>query len=526
MQQSMMSISQHSQIPPMPRPSFQNGYGRSGQLESFYAPDSNTPETWTNAYHSMPRPSQHSVGTNSCGYQSIIGRRRQMRQDEMFFDNTSVGNGYSSSLFLNNSNNPAALIASHYVNMSDDQPPIIPPRYSRDNYYHSQDYLSENMNNNNNSNHSAYLNNPNLYPSINNGFRPINNTYPPPDAFQNYPDDEYLRHRAQSTSSTTSSDSVNPIRLIHQRLPPTMTRTNLPPKRSFVHEQCEMNNVPSSNPSYGNNPSGDSVFHRLAYTGTKSSLSKSSSNLCANLTNKTSLPTSSTTTSNNLKPHEIDFDESNSNGNSPNEAHQEPILNSSKCQRSRSVDGRARLKNAQTRPPAPPHVSSRSHHDYEENSSSSSSKFTSVIQRRESQPPRLPVTPRSMTTTAAANMKRSPAGQTMNSSRPTPTIRTRTSQLNSTSSEHDQPSAQETESDEISSHADPYQPKIVDSRTRTSHLIQRHPTSVNGNHLQPSPSTSSVTSTMSRNKVPLPSSLTQLEGKETNFSTNELNRYV
>jgi hypothetical protein len=100
-----------------------------------------------------------------------------------------------------------------------------------------------------NNNNSNYQHHPTHMPSsayastYTNGFRPINNHYSSSDAYHSYPDGEYLRHRAQSTSSTTSSDSVNPIRLIHQRLPPTMTRSNAPQKASAT---CESNSIGSS----------------------------------------------------------------------------------------------------------------------------------------------------------------------------------------------------------------------------------------------------------------------------------------
>jgi hypothetical protein len=264
-------------------------------------------------------------------------------------------------------------------------------------------------------------------------------------------------------------------------------------------------------PSNYTNATGDSVFHRLAYTGTKSSLSKSSSNLCANLLNKTSLPP------NNLKTHEIDLDETaNQSVIDPN---QESILtstnNASKCQRSRSVDGRARLKNAQARIA---NGTARPTNEYDEQPSTAvpSSKFTSVTTRRENQPPRLPITPRSMMNDRMATAKRTPSGNNLNYTRQGPSVRMRTSNGNLLDSDH--APSHDTE------HEEHYQPKIIETRPRTGIPVHRHATTIgNGNHLQPSASTSSVTSALSRTRLPISTSA-HLEGKDSNASCSELNR--
>lgn len=507
---------------------YPGGYARQGSYDPFYSTEPNQVDTWTNSYHSMPRPS-NSNG-NGSGYQSIIGRRRQMRQDEAYCDNNSVGNGYSSSLFLN-SQNPY-MMGNPYMNLAD-EPPIVPPRFSRDNYLDQREYLSENVNNNNNSNnplhpHGCMSGAPGYPPGGTNGFRSINHPYPPTDVYHPFQDEDYLRHRAQSTSSTTSSDSVHPIRLIHQRLPPTMARTHLPPKNGFTSEQGQLSPgkrdillfcslmqenrfILGQPPSNYTNATGDSVFHRLAYTGTKSSLSKSSSNLCANLLNKTSLP------STNLKTHEIELDEpADQPIIDPNqEAISTATNNASKCQRSRSVDGRARLKNAQARMA---NGSARPTNEYDEHPSTAvpSSKFTSATTRRETQPPRLPITPRSMMTDRMAAAKRAPSGNNLNYTRHGPAVRTRTSNGNLLDGDH--APSQDTE------HEEHYQPRIIESRPRTGIPVHRHATTIgNGNHLQPSASTSSVTSTLSRTRLPISTSA-HLEGKDSNASCSELNR--
>ena len=134
-----------------------------------------------------------STSSNSSlngGYQSIIGRRRYTaRSDDpnhFVMENTSVGDGYTSSIFTN-SQNPYQN-TNHYMNMNmSDEPPAIPPRFRRDTYdinepyrRHSTDeYLSENINNNNNNNSNhTYIHH--AYPATitnSTGFRPINIHY-------------------------------------------------------------------------------------------------------------------------------------------------------------------------------------------------------------------------------------------------------------------------------------------------------------------------------------------------------------
>ena len=228
-----MTTSQHQPANEnyMPR-QYSNGYLRQPSNDSFYSTDSNQYDGWNNPTGRPP--------TGSSGYQSIIGRRRQLRQDDVYLDPSSVGNGYSASPFVN-APNPYPP-ASHYMNLSD-EPPAVPPRFPRELYHDQHEYLSDNMNNNNNNYHHHHhqqqqqQHHPapvhSAYAGPMNGFRPINNHYYPTDAYNQYADEDHLRHRAQSTSSTTSSDSVRPIRLIHQRLPPTMARTHIPHDKQF-----------------------------------------------------------------------------------------------------------------------------------------------------------------------------------------------------------------------------------------------------------------------------------------------------
>lgn len=221
MQNSLMTMPQHQQNMNYMSRQFSHGYPPplQGNYDAVHPVDPNQYESWINSHRPMQQPS-----STSTGYQSIIGRRRQIRHDDVYHDHTSVGNGYSAPLFMNSQN------SYPYMNYSDDPPPVIPPRLHRDIYHehqqqqYQQDYLSENINNNNNNNSFVHHG----YPPTMNGFRPvINHQLMPGDYLQQFQEEEYLRHRAQSTSSNTSSDSTNPIRLIHQRLPPTSTRLNL-----------------------------------------------------------------------------------------------------------------------------------------------------------------------------------------------------------------------------------------------------------------------------------------------------------
>lgn len=222
---------------------------------NYLSQQGNFQDSWMN----NNRPSSMTTSTTSTssgGYQSIIGRRRHTTRQEdsnnYFIDNPSVGDAYSTSLFYNSQNSYP--ITNHYMNMSD-EPPVIPPRFRRENYRnddindqyrrHSTDeYLSENLNNNNNnSSHNVpretFIHH--AYPAtITNatGFRPINVNYN--NQLPSEQDD--LRDRAQSTSSTNSSDSLK------QRSNNIRTKMNnqqrLPPPSS-INEQILSNNSPS-----------------------------------------------------------------------------------------------------------------------------------------------------------------------------------------------------------------------------------------------------------------------------------------
>ncbi|CAF3229974.1 unnamed protein product [Rotaria sp. Silwood2] len=515
MQNSLMNMPQYNaNMNGTPRP-ISNGYAaRQGNFDSFYPTDPPQFDPWANLSHTMPPASN-----TSSGYQSIIGRRRQLRHDDNYHDNTSVGNAYSSLLFVN-SQNPYPITNNPYMNFPD-EPPAIPPRLHRDVYREQQEYISENVNNNNNNNNNAYIHQG--YPAMPNGFRPISHAYMPSDSFHQFHDDEYLRHRAQSTSSTTSSDSVHPIRLTKQRLPPTFTRTNVQQNKKLLSD--DHSELPSGQTTPNNGSvAGDSVFHRLAYTATKSSLSKSSSNLCANLLNKTPQHQQhQQNKSNNLKPYEIDYDDSN---NIPNK--QESISTSTnltnKCQRSRSVDGRARVKNAQTRAINNNNNNNNNHHhhhpnrsinDSDDNNSTTvpSSKFTSMNNRRDTAPPpRIPTTPRSTIADRTPLTKRVSSGNNLSYTKNHHGNRTRNSNGNLI----------DTDNDENLTFNDNYQPKIIDNKTRTSMSVNRYATN-NNNNIQSSASTSSVNSTMSRTKVPVPI-LTSLDKKDSNASGTDLNR--
>ena len=224
-------------------------------FDSFYATDTHHYNPWTN----FNRPTSTTSST-STGYQSIIGRRRQMRHDDNFHDSISIGNGYSS-VFFNKSQNLYPTTNS-YMNLSD-QPPVIPPRMNRNLFREQHEYTYENDNNNNNNNDNNNNNNNDnnnnnnnnnnddntnqnpyihqVYSAISNGFRPISDPSTPVDSFHQLQEDGYLRHRAQSTSSTTSSDSINPVRLIKQKLPPTSARASLQQnKKVFLDDNSQV----------------------------------------------------------------------------------------------------------------------------------------------------------------------------------------------------------------------------------------------------------------------------------------------
>lgn len=452
----------------------------------------------TNNYLSRPgnfyesnRPSLMTTSTSSIGgtggYQSIIGRRRQAgtRPDDLntyLIDNSSVGDGYSSSLFVNSQNTYP--MTNHYMNMSDDPPPAIPPRYRRDNntYRHedindqyrrhsTDEYLSENLNNNNNNSHTlpreTFIHH--AYPATitnSTGFRPINIHY---NQYTTEQDDVF--DRAQSTSSTNSSDSYKQQRsnLLRSQM---NNQQRIPINEQLPSEEIIINN---------GNQTGDSVFHRLAYTGTKTALSRSSSNSCSNLLNKNA----SQNPSNQLQSCEIDFDDSL---NTTIIDHTNEQITSNKYQRSKSVDTRARLKLAQSQ--------LNDDNNDEQQKTIPSSKFTPINSRP---PPRVPLTPTTTATTRTALTKRSTNG-----------IR----QQNSNGNMYDQDIENE---ENISYHDDNYQTKLSNNnRIGTNIPVHRYTT----NNIQPSPSTSSVSSNISRTKPPM-----NLDRRDSNISTSDANRF-
>jgi len=425
----------------------------------------------TSAYSRPTQPNQYydqnprsNIMTTSGGYQSIIGRRRQTRYDEVPTYQkdqlSSVGDGYSSSVFAN----PPQ---SYYMNMSNEPPappPAIPPRYRRDDYfadpyrrYSNEDYLSENTNNNNNTHpygQETFIHH--AYPAtITNAtsFRPIHIHYNQ----QIDPSNIYSRDRPQSSSSTTSTDSIK------QGI------------ASSLANGGQMTEQPTIG-VIGNAPS-DSVFHRMAYTGTKATLSKSSSNLF----NKSpqSMPV------NQLKSCEIDFDEMIPVENSPNN-------NGEKYQRSKSVENRTRMKLSQTRPTInlDPEESSYSSNNDEQTRFVPSSKFTSISNRRD-----IPV-------------------RTMGSSNGN-SVHKYSNRTTSRGSNGEMIDGGEIENDENCSY-----PDAVPMRTTIP--VQRYS---GHNSIQSSASTSSVSSVMSRNK-PIVSIPVTLDRRDSNDQTINNNRFA
>ena len=456
------------------------------------------------SYLTSNRPTLMTTSTSSTnsGYQSIIGRRRQTRHDDpnnYFVDNPSVGDGYSSSLFVHGQSSYPA--NSHYMNMSD-EPPAIPPRYRRtddaiDHYRrHSTDeYLSDNINTNNNNNSQTLPRNAfihHAYPAtITNatGFRPITTHYNPLSFEQDeFHEQRYERRTHEPINGNQISPTQSPIgNNKHDLL--IFFANDL----SFLLDPTSFN-------------SGDSVFHRSAYTGTKASLSRSSSNSCSNLLNKNASQNPST----QLKSCEIDFDDTQpatataapntTITDQTNESLASSSSSGNKYQRSKSVDTRTRLKLTGV----------RSNNESDENHLANnddqlrivpSSKFTPVNARP---PPRVPLTPRT------SLGKRSSNG-----------VRTPNSNGNYYDTEHVQHDFENEEN--ISFNDDHYQAKPIENRTRTAIPVHRYTTTNNNNHIQPSPSTSSVNSNIARTKPPVSTPM-NLDRRDSNGSMTDSNR--
>ncbi|CAF3610328.1 unnamed protein product [Rotaria sordida] len=490
-------------------------------------------DPWLNTNRStLMTTSTPSCGTGG-GYQSIIGRRRLTRYDDPnnFLDQSNIGDAYSTSVF-SNSQNPY-LTTNHYMNISD-QPPIIPPRLRRTNNYQNEDindqyrrhsideYLSENINNNNNNNNNNNQSLPNdtfihyAYPAtITNttNFRPINidynQQYDSTNQLSQEQDD--LHDRTQSISSTNSSDSIKqqqrsgrptnfPTQINHQQRlpPPTSIRTNLQQNERRTNERIQSNKLSPVDtqsplgqiPPNNGNLSNDSVFHRLAYTGTKASLSKSSSNSCSNLLNKNS---------SQLKSCEIDFDDSlnspttTSSTTNENNIEQNSSLEN-KYQRSKSVDSRTRLKFTQVR--TMDNDENINSFNDEQDKSIPSSRFTPINIRRDT------------------STKPQPTNRTnLSYTKQTNGIRTHGSNGNLIDTYNQQ--QQDIENDENISFN-------IDNRTRTAISIQHYPTP---NNIQTSSSTSSVNSAQSRTKPPVTIPI-NLDRRDLNTSNTDLNRTV
>ncbi|CAF0802429.1 unnamed protein product [Rotaria sp. Silwood1] len=510
---------------------------------NYLSHSANIQEPWLNSNRSTLMTTSTSSNSSSTagGYQSIIGRRRFTRYDDPnnFLDQSSVGDAYSSSVFVNPQN--PYLMTNHYMNMSE-QPPVIPPRLRRMNYQnedindqyrrHSIDeYLSENINNNNNNNINNNNNNNHSLPqetfihyaypatitNTTSSFRPINMDYNQQYDSSNQLSQEQddLHHRSQSVSSTNSTDSLKQQQQQQQQLRsarPTNIRTSLnnqqkvpPPsiavrtstqqnerktneknisnKLSPVNTQSPSGQTPSNN---GNQPN-DSVFHRLAYTGTKASLSKSNSNSCSNLINK-----NSTT---QLKSCEIDFDDSlNSTATITENINEENSSLDNKYQRSKSVDGRTRIKLSQSR------TNQQSTIDNDENNNTihneqdkpiPSSRFTPINIRREA-----PIKP--------------PNRNNLSYTKTTNGIRTHGSNGNIIDTYNQQQDIENNENISFN----------TDNRTRTTIPVQHYTTH---NHIQTSSSTSSVNSTHSRPKPPVSIPI-NLDRKDSNTSNTDLSR--
>ena len=263
--------------------------------------------------------------------------------------------------------------------------------------------------------------------------------------------------------------------------------------------------------SNGNSGANESIFHRLAYTATKSSLSKSSSNLCANLLTKPSQQQQQQQ-GNKSGAEELDYDDSISN-TEPNPDSMSTSTNASnKCQRSRSVDGRARMKNAQIRANNATRSTTTNYDDSNSSSTVPSSKFTPINPRRDiaAPPPRIPTTLRSTIVDRTLSAKRVPNANNLPYTKNGHGTRARGSNGNLIDAENE----------ENLSFNDSYQPKIIETKARTTTRY-----SSAQNHIQTSASTSSVNSTHSRTRVPIPISST-LDRRDSNISSSDISRFV
>jgi hypothetical protein len=221
-------------------------------------------------YINSNRPTLMTTSTSSNssigGYQSIIGRRRQTRHDDLsnsFIDNTTIGDGYSSSLFGNSNN-------LYTTPNQFDEPPAIPPRFRRNDDINDQyrrhsidEYHTENQNNNNNNSSNQTLPRDTFihhaYPATitnSSGFRPINIHYN-----QSSLEQDDLHDPMQLPSNNNSSDNFKqqqrPIRPDNirtqinnqERLPPPSisTRTNIQQNGRKTAEQITSNKFSQDN---------------------------------------------------------------------------------------------------------------------------------------------------------------------------------------------------------------------------------------------------------------------------------------
>ena len=132
--------------------------------------------------------------------------------------------------------------------------------------------------------------------------------------------------------------------------------------------------------------------------------------------------------------------------------------------------------------------------------------------RRDAPPPRIPATSRSTISDRTSSTKRVPNGNNLAYARNVNGIRTRNSNGN----------LLDADNDENSTFIDNYQPKIIDSKARTS-ISNHRSTTNNHNNIQTSASTSSVHSTLSRTKISTPM-FANFERKDVNASATDLNR--
>lgn len=232
------------------------------------------------------------------------------------------------------------------------------------------------------------------------------------------------------------------------------------------------------------------------------------------------------TPTNQLQSCEIDLDDSLSTSTIDNNADNINDQNSTlsnKYHRSKSVDGRTRLKFVQSRMNQNNFATTDTDEtnsliNDEQDRSVASSRFVPVSARREVPTARMPLTPPSIHQTVSSKLP--PVRNSLTYLKSANEIRTQDFNGNHFNTYNQQ--QENDNSENMSYNVDTHQTKLVDNRTRTSIPFQHFTTN---NNIQPSSSTSSVNSVASRTKPPVSIPIS-IDRKDSNSSSTDLNRFV